>query len=335
MNTLLLSVLTMLISNEYPMNELNNTQQEHAVQTTTNPVEVGVVDWGRDIDSALIESEELGRPLFVLFQEVPGCAGCQQFGQTVLTNPLLVEAIEDEFIPVLIHNNKPGQDQRTLERFNEPAWNYQVVRFLDHHSRDLIPRKDKVWTTAELTHRMVVALQAAKRPVPRYLQALAQEHDTDNHETVTLAMHCFWTGEYELGAIDGVITTEAGWLDGSEVTKVVFDSTVISLEELTTKASAAQCADKVYTDSDPASNSTLSYRRSQERDQKKQIQNWAGLKSISTLTEMQRTKINALWPTSRDQAYQWLSPRQRRALAYANAAANQNPAKDPATDQDH
>ena len=37
-----------------------------------NPIEAGKVKWGRDLDAALAASEETGKPLFVLFQEVPG-----------------------------------------------------------------------------------------------------------------------------------------------------------------------------------------------------------------------------------------------------------------------
>ncbi|MEO0414525.1 MAG: hypothetical protein AAF226_06190 [Verrucomicrobiota bacterium] len=34
--------------------------------------EVGIVDWGRDVDAALEQSVESGKPVFLLFQEVPG-----------------------------------------------------------------------------------------------------------------------------------------------------------------------------------------------------------------------------------------------------------------------
>ncbi len=37
-----------------------------------NPVEVGKVKWGRDLDAALETAAEAGKPVFVLFQEVPG-----------------------------------------------------------------------------------------------------------------------------------------------------------------------------------------------------------------------------------------------------------------------
>jgi hypothetical protein len=145
-----------------------------SVQANENPIEVGSVHWGRDLDKALIISNETGRPVFVLFQEVPGCGGCQDFGRTVLTNPQIVKAIEDEFLPVLVYNNRGGKDRELLERFNEPAWNFQVVRFLNADGRDIIPRKDRVWTISELATRMIEALQAVNRQVPRYLLMLAE-----------------------------------------------------------------------------------------------------------------------------------------------------------------
>ncbi len=146
-------------------------------QTTENPVEVGDVHWGRDFDASLQRSAEEGKPVLVLFQEVPGCSGVRQFGREVLTNPILVRAIENEFIPVLVYNNRSsGMDRELLERYQEPSWNYQVIRFLDARGKDVIPRKDRVWTTGAVAKRMIKALMAVDRPVPDYLASLAQSH---------------------------------------------------------------------------------------------------------------------------------------------------------------
>ncbi len=140
-----------------------------------NPIEVGDVRWGRDLEAALRNSADSGKPVLVLFQEVPGCSGVRQFGREVLTNPSLVEAIENEFYPVLIYNNhKGGMDEKSLKRFNEPAWNYQVIRFLDAQGRDIIPRKDRIWTVSGVASRMIEALTVANRPVPEYLKVLTQ-----------------------------------------------------------------------------------------------------------------------------------------------------------------
>lgn len=37
-----------------------------------NPVELGKVDWKTDHDAALALSAKTGKPVFLLFQEVPG-----------------------------------------------------------------------------------------------------------------------------------------------------------------------------------------------------------------------------------------------------------------------
>lgn len=42
-----------------------------------NPIEVGSERWGCDIVAALRKSAETHQPVFLLFQEVPSCAGCQ------------------------------------------------------------------------------------------------------------------------------------------------------------------------------------------------------------------------------------------------------------------
>ena len=182
--------------------------------------------WNRDLDAAFSESKKSGKPIFLLFQEVPGCSGCQKFGREVLSQPLLVEAIEDEFIPVVVFNNRSsGQDRKLLERFKETAWNYQVIRFLDANGKDIVERKEGIWSVDGVASRMIETLEKSKRKVPKYLQTIHSVSDRSSHDQAAFAMHCFWTGEYQLGRIDGVITTEAGWLDGREVTLVRYDKT--------------------------------------------------------------------------------------------------------------
>ena len=105
------------------------------------------------------------------------------FGEGPLSQPLLVEAIEDLFEPVLIHNNAEGYDEQILERFLERAWNNPVVRYLDAAGDDLIPRAEEIWTTAQVTARTVLALRAAGRPVPPWLALLDEELNPTQPET--------------------------------------------------------------------------------------------------------------------------------------------------------
>lgn len=132
-------------------------------QNTTQPIETGTVEWLRDHDRALQISKQSGKPVFLLFQEVPGCHGCRQFGIQVLSDDKIVKSIETDFVPLLIHNNSSGRDADLLKKYNEPSWNYQVIRFLDSEGKDLIPRKDRVWTKEALVPRMLAALKKANR----------------------------------------------------------------------------------------------------------------------------------------------------------------------------
>lgn len=286
-------------------------------------VEVGLVNWGRDLDAAFKLSEKTARPVLLLFQEVPGCAGCQKFGREVLSHPLIVEAIEDEFVPVVVCNNQAsGRDAELLKRFKEPACNNQVIRFLNSDGKDIIKRQDGIWSINGIASRMISALNATKQRIPKYLQTVAASGDEANHAKAAFSMSCFWTGEYELGKIDGVVATEAGWLDGQEVTLVQYDKSQLSLSSLAKQAAGVRCANKVYSD-DGKSLGRLpggkleGYRPASDSDQNKQISRLTALHSLPGLNEMQKTKINSLAPRNTEKALQWLSPRQRQSLAKA------------------
>lgn len=291
------------------------------------PPEVGHVKWQRDFDGALEASSDSGKPVFAFFQEVPGCAGCQQFGQQVLTHPLLVEAIETEFVPVLIYNNQPGRDREILERYDEPDWNYQVIRFLDGEGKDLIPRKDRVWNLAPLVRRMMASLEAAERSVPVYLKELAEERERDRHVRTAFAMPCFWTGELRLGGLKGVVATEAGWLDGREVTLVTWHRDRTTLKDLVLAAEKVRCAEEVAVSTEaelkqlPESTRlragllTKDYRPARDSDQKRQL---AGTPFASiAMTPRQATRVNAWARVDREKAKTFLTPLQLQELEKA------------------
>jgi peptide methionine sulfoxide reductase MsrA len=294
------------------------------------PVEVGDVQWQRDYDAALNKSKESGKPVFLFFQEVPGCIGCQNFGQDVLTHPLLVEAIEDEFVPLLIYNNRfDGEDNRIRELYGEPSWNFQVVRFIDGNGKDIIPRKDRVWSVGALAGRMVTSLASAGRKVPLYLRSVALENASEQNGVVGLAMACFWTGEYKLGKIDGVVKTEAGWYDNREITLVTYHTRSIDLRSLVLLAEEEQCAQAVYI-GDKSQQAALdvsrltikeldldNYVMAEASDQKKQLQGWLQQYPGLYLSSMQKTKLNSFLPDDSARALQWLSPRQK-AVVFRN-----------------
>ena len=293
---------------------------------TTPPIEVGTVDWMRELDDALAASKQTSKPVFALFQEVPGCAGCQQFGADVLSEPLVVEAIENEFVPLLIHNNAGGRDAEVLATYGEPAWNYQVVRFLRPDGSDVIERRDRVWETGPLAARMIEALQRADRPVPKYLRLLEQEH-SDRLASVYLAQPCFWVGEMEVGRIDGVVTTEAGFINGAEVTKARFDQRVVSATDLVGDAQRRGVASAVFVDSpiagvDAPVIGSGAYSAAPESDQQRQVR---GRLRIHDLHDAQMTKLNSFLPVSLRDAAAFVSPRQLRALGWADRLGEATP----------
>ena len=288
------------------------------------PVEIGDVRWGRSLEEAQAASRQSGKPILILFQEVPGCAGCQAFGKSVLKEPLIVEAMEDLFVPLLILNNKGGEDRRVLKAFGEPSWNYQVIRYFDSELKELIPRRDRIWTTAGVARRMIDSLKVHGSVVPLYLESVAALEDTEHHKEALFHMACFWVGEYELGKITGVVKTEAGWYDGREVTKVTYHSKQTTLEGLSSQAEKVKCARKVYLPRGETLKTERiktgiyrpgDYRKAKRSDQKKQIERWRAIHKVPHVNPMQLARINAWAPVSLDKAKAWLSPRQRRVLS--------------------
>ena len=290
----------------------------------SQPIEIGLVRWETDFSKAILLSKEQNKAVFALFQEVPGCSGTKEFGRDVLSHPLLVEAIESEFIPTVIYNNQPGKHADLLKRFSEPSWNYQVIRFFDSNEKDIIPRKDRVWSTSALAQRMAAVLKLKGKKVPAYLKSLGIDYRAKQVKHAAFAMYCYWTGEMELGAIDGVLSTEAGHYENREVTRVWYDSRVLSLEELVRRAAQVKCADKLYlkrqelSGFDKVKSTRLNtgvfdiknYKRAGDSNQKKQIQN-SRYHDLG-LTPYQLTKINAFARRDKSKALSYLSPRQRR-----------------------
>lgn len=246
----------------------------------------------------------------------------------MLTQPLIVEAIEENFIPVAVYNNAGGKDKKVLNQFNEPAWNYQVMRFLDPNLKDIIPRKDKVWSRHATATRLAAAIKTSGQKIPSFLTNVVIPESNPDNRIAVFAMYCFWTGEAKLGSLDGVIATEAGFYDGKEVVVVRYDDSKIKLLDLVRAAEEFDCAHAVYLptkqeETQIARETRLSnvkrfnfqdgYRRAPQSDQKKQIASNRVLQSLN-LTPMQWTKLNSRG-FSKDAPQKWLSPRQIAKLA--------------------
>lgn len=197
-----------------------------------NPEELGRVRWQRGFEQAKAQAKASGKPLLVLFDEVPGCSTVLAYGHGTLSEPLVVDAIEQSFVPVVVYNNVAGPDRKVLEAYREPTWNNPVVRILDGDGKDLVPRLAGDYRPAALFDRMVTALGQAKRTVPDWLALVAQESTAEHTQTATYAMYCFWSGEEHLGAHDGVLATAPGFMGGREVVSITYDPRVTSKDRL-------------------------------------------------------------------------------------------------------
>ncbi len=238
--SLMLTIICLLSGgvNSEEINMLDNSQ----------PVELGQVDWIRSFDEGVRVAKSQNKPLLVLFQEVPGCSTASGYGKNVLSHPLIVEAIETLFVPVAIYNNEGREDSKVLKSFGEPSWNNPVVRIITPERKELAPRLSGDYTKAGLVQTMIDSLEKSGREVPQYLILLNKELRARSIgvDKATFAMHCFWTGEGKLGAIDGVISSKPGFMGRSEVVEVEFDPSVISYGELVKRAKQRGVASRVF-----------------------------------------------------------------------------------------
>ena len=125
--------------------------------------EEGSVEWIRDIDVVFATAKELNKPVFLLFNEIPGCSTCTHFGQDVLCDPTILELIESSFVAGLVNNRgRSNSDKKALKLFKEPMLNNPVVLFVDGDGRNIIPRRDGIYSAREMKQRMLECLRVAK-----------------------------------------------------------------------------------------------------------------------------------------------------------------------------
>ncbi len=255
------------------------------VALAAQPPELGIVGFSRGYEAAAARAKVEGKPLAVLFDEVPGCSTVLGFGHDVLSHPLIADALEHELVAVVVYNNIGADDRRVLELFKEPAWNNPVLRLFTPDGRELA-RLDTP-SLAQVTRALSEALTASGRPVPPYLSLLADE--TRGGSPHQYAMGCFWEGEASLGKLDGVTSTRTGFVKGREVVEVTYAGDARALD--------AAAAAKGYS-------AVSGELRASPDDDKKQLQGTRY--RFVPLTPLQKTRINA---AVRD-GERWLSPRQ-------------------------
>lgn len=266
--------------------------------------ELGEVHWLRNYDEATLEASRTGKPILILFQEVPGCATCRNYGNNILSDPLMVEMIETAFVPLTIFNNKSGPDRSVLNRFREPTWNNPVVRIVDQHGEDVVRRLSGDYSALGLHSTISDALQAYDQTIPSYFTLLGQQYELDvnsQFEEATYQMYCFWSGEAHLGQHEAVRATEVGFAQGAEVVTVRFDPAVASREDLRAFAQIKNITEIKGGDK----------MRPSIRDDKYHLKN--SEYNRLDLIPIQRTRINSALAQKQDPTV-YLSPKQLEAL---------------------
>lgn len=291
-----------------------------------NPEELGKVNWIRDYDQALEQSKTQDKPVFILFQEVPGCSTCKNYGNNVLSHPFIVEAIEDNFIPLVIYNNKGGRDKKVLDLYKEPTWNNPVVRIVDGRGENVVNRLAGNYNLLGITATINAALLATNQTIPNYLHLFEEELNINQGQLKEsyVSMYCFWTGEKVIGNIHGVTETEAGFMDGKEVVRFTYNPNLTKYEDIIEIASKAKCADQAYTDDAKEKKTAESITKSKSSKTKayhsdKEPKYYLSNSKIQyvPMTPLQAARINTALGSNHS-GLEVLSPRQKHILDYVS-----------------
>ncbi len=290
-----------------------------------NPVELGKVKWNRNYKDAVIESAERNLPILILFQEVPGCNNCTTYGNEILSHPLVVEAIETFFVPLCIYNNHTGDDKDILNKFGEPSWNNPVIRIITKDGKDMAPRQPDFRSMTKTIGTLIDAIEKSDKPTPEYLKILLEETEAKEKgltQEAYFSMYCFWSGEKEISGLPGVIATEAGFMHGKEVVKVIYRKDKATLSDIFLNAKKVGCGDDVYAAINVKNGLTVKPIASYRKDNEDKYYLSKSSYKIIPMTDMQKTKVNraigmGLDPTT------YLSPRQLKMLNHKDLSKSQ------------
>lgn len=222
-------------------------------QDQSPAAELGKINWHRDFEKAAAESGKTGKPLMVVFGELPGCGGCKNYGLVIFSNPLFVEVAETLFVPLFIRNNDPvgaSADTKLLMRFKEQANTYPIIRFMNAEGEDVTPAT-RNWRFdqggwGELLGNTVKALEVSGKEVPKYLEVFTAEYGAWKTAKVCFAMGCYWSGEAKLGALPGVVRTRIGYHklapSANEIVEVIYDTERADYNAIVKAAKTEKCA---------------------------------------------------------------------------------------------
>lgn len=136
---------------------------------------LGSIRWETDFRVSKQRSFLEHKPLLILFTGFQDEEQAAEYGRTVLHNPLIKEAIEENFIPLAINNQDQTDSHNVMNFFHEPHHNLPVIRVYDPASKVPSERLSGDYSGAGLAMTMVVGLTKQGKKPPLYLRILAGE----------------------------------------------------------------------------------------------------------------------------------------------------------------
>lgn len=188
---------------------------------------------------ALEESRYTDKPVLLLFQATQGAPDAVAMGESVLSHPLLIEAIESLFIPVFVDvAGVSPDDVQLLARYHENCHRGTVIRIVNSKGHDLaVKLEGSRCSVGNIAKAMREALDRKTLQVPKYLKLLEEEHlalvDVPSKTVRTTARVVVVTtkatkkAEIGFAELSGVIAVECGKISGTRAVKVTYNPDVI------------------------------------------------------------------------------------------------------------
>jgi len=142
------------------------------------PSTLGSVAWERDFSHSVERSRREGKPILILFTSFEDEETAIEYGEYVLSHPLLTEAIETLFIPLAINNEGGQNDQKVMNQFGEPRGNKPVVRIFEPDSQLPEDRLAGNYSDTALAMTMIIGLNKRGKTPPVYLRIIAGEEES-------------------------------------------------------------------------------------------------------------------------------------------------------------
>lgn len=200
----------------------------------------------RDIPSASEFALSLSKPLFVLYSETPGD---EDVGVEIFSHPLVVEAIQTDFVPVLCE--QAVTPETPVRRTASGRRCRATVDILEASSLESLIDESLFGdnlTRKSVSNAIMKTLQRRGKPVPKYLEILHQGETTMGVEPRTFAIGTRdpTRGEVEFASLEGVLAVQSAVVNRHGACLVTYDPRCVSFSFLLRTALQQSLCDSVY-----------------------------------------------------------------------------------------